>query len=152
MRLRPVLLAAGAAVLLGVGGCGGDEEADAYIDAVNRTQTDFARTFERLRDRITATSTPEQDRRTLGRFRVAVDQAVGELRAIDPPAEVAGLHRRLVGDIGRYGTEIEKARRAFGSSDPQRVLAAQTELVSEVSDISGDIDATIGDINDELQG
>ncbi len=150
--LRPLLAAACAVALLGTAGCGDTAEENAYVEAVNKTQTDFAATFGRLRDQITATSTPEQDQRTLRRFGAAVDETVGELRAIDPPEEVVALHRRLVGDIGRYGTEIEKARRAFGSADPQRVLAAQTDLVSEVGDISGDIDATIGDINKTLRG
>lgn len=141
-----------AAVLLGAG-CGGDTaEENAYVEAVNRTQTEFAQTFERLRDDITATSTPAQDQRTLGRFRAAVDDAVGELRRIEPPEAVASLHRRLVGDIGRYGTEIEKARTAFGSTDPQKVLQAQTRLVARVSRISGDINAVITDINQELRG
>lgn len=153
MRRPPRRLLAAALACCALAGCGGDTaQENAYVEAVNRTQTDFARTFERLRDQITATSTPEQDQRTLGRFRSAVDEAVGDLRAIDPPEAVAGLHRRLVGDIGRYGAEIEKARTAFGSTDPQRVLKAQTDLVSQVSDISGDINAVIGDINEELRG
>ncbi|HYF25653.1 MAG TPA: hypothetical protein VD931_07955, partial [Baekduia sp.] len=111
----------------------------------------FAQTFERLRDRITATSTPQQDRRTLASFRAAVDDAVGDLRAIEPPQEVAALHRRLVGQIGSYGTALERARRTFGSADARRVLAAQAQLVERISTISGSINATINEINDELR-
>lgn len=139
-------------VVVAAAGCGDTEQRNAYVDAVNKAQARFVTTFQDLRDQITATSTPEQDRATLTRFRKAVDAAVAELQAIDPPAQVADLHGRLVGDIGRYGEEIDAARESFGSPDPQRVVAAQTRLVNAVSAVGGRINATIDAINRSLRG
>lgn len=148
------LAAAVVVVLLGFGaaGCGGDHEQDnAYVDTVNRAQDDFASTFDRLSSRITSTSTPTQDRRTLQGFRAAVDRVVAQLRAVEVPGRVRELHARLVGEIGSYGRQIDRARAAFGSRDAQAVLSAQTELVSAVTRVSAQINRTIDAINGELR-
>ncbi|WP_205695522.1 hypothetical protein [Conexibacter sp. SYSU D00693] len=139
------LLAAG-----GVAGCGSDDEANRYVGQVNEAQEAFAGTVKQLETGISATSTPEQDRRTLTRFRGAVDDVVARLRRIDPPGEVAQLHQRLTSVIGRYGTEIDRFKTAAGSSNPQRVLAAETDFKARVSRISADINGAIKQINDEL--
>jgi hypothetical protein len=132
-------------------GCSSDDEANAYVSRVNRAQDDFATTFRRLSSQITATSTPADDRRTLGRFSAAVDRAVVRLRAVEPPAEVAGLHRQLIGAIDGYGREIERARAAFRSTSTRRIIAAQTELVSAITAVSARINRTIEQINATLE-
>jgi hypothetical protein len=147
-------LAAALVVALGLGlvACGGDrQQENAYVDAVNHAQGDFAATFDRLSKQITATSTPAQDRRTLRRFRAAVDRAVVRLRAIEVPDRVRGLHGRLVDEISAYGRQIDKARSAFRSRNAQAVLTAQTDLVSEVTRVSGQINRTIDAINGRLK-
>jgi hypothetical protein len=152
--MRRVLAAVLVAVLpLGLVACGGDHKQDnAYVDAVNRAQDDFKATFDRLSSRITATSTPAQDRRTLRAFRTAVDRAVVRLRAIDVPARVEGLHARLVGEIASYGRQIDRAQAAFRSRDAQAVLSAQTDLVSAVTRVSAQVNRTIDAINRKLRG
>ncbi|HEY3186989.1 MAG TPA: hypothetical protein VGJ70_05920, partial [Solirubrobacteraceae bacterium] len=50
-------------------GCGGDtKENNAYVDAVNRAQSNFATQLRQLSGQITATSTAQQDRETLKGF------------------------------------------------------------------------------------
>lgn len=149
-RLLTLLLIAAAAAT-GLAACGGvSRDTSDYIEAVNGAQSRFERRFEQLSRGIDATSTAAEDRRTLSAFGRAVDAAVRELRAIDVPMEVQAEHRSLVADIGRYGTEIDRARRAFSSNDPQRILAAQTQLVSSVTAVSQRINRTIAAINDKL--
>jgi outer membrane murein-binding lipoprotein Lpp len=149
-RLAPVLVVVVAALL--ISGCGSDnKQTNKYVDAVNKAQTDFASTFDRLSSRITATSTPEQDQQTLDGFKAAVDKVVGDLRAVEVPSKVKGLHGQLVAEISAYGAEINKAKRAFADGDPQTIEKAQTALVSAVTRVSSQINGTIDAINKKLR-
>ena len=149
IRVLPIALAAAA---IAVGGCGSDVKArNDYVAAVNKAQNGFAASFDRLSSRITATSTPAQDQRTLDGFRQAVDRAVTQLRAIQVPDRVKGLHAQLINEIAAYGREIDKAKRAFRSSSPQEVVRAQTQLVNAVTRVSAQINHTIDQINRKLR-
>jgi hypothetical protein len=150
-RLTPVLVAVVAA--LGAAGCGDDsaKQRNAYADAVNRAQSDFAQSFKSLSRRITSTTTPGQGRRTLQGFEDAVDDVVADLRAIDAPTDVQPLHRRLITEVADYGREIRRAKRAFATGAPQRILDAQSKLVSATTQISSRINRTIAAINRQLQ-
>jgi hypothetical protein len=150
-RLLPVLVAV--ATALGAAGCGSDsaKQRNAYADAVNQAQNDFAQSFRNLSRRITSTTTPGQGRRTLQGFEDAVDNVVSDLQAIDAPSDVQPLHRRLITEIADYGREIRRAKRAFATGAPQRILNAQTKLVSATTRISSRINRTIAAINRQLQ-
>jgi hypothetical protein len=149
-RLVPVLAALTLVVV--VAGCGSDNKsANNYVDAVNRAQNDFASTFDRLSSQITSTSTPRQDQKTLNGFKRAVDKVVGDLRAVEPPSKVKDLHAELVGEISSYGKEIDSAKRAFANGSPQAIIKAQTQLVTAVTKVSGQINRTIDAINKKLR-
>jgi hypothetical protein len=149
LRVLPIALAVAA---IAVSGCGSDVKArNDYVDAVNKAQNGFATSFARLSRRITSTSTPAQDQRTLNGFKRAVDRAVTQLRAIEVPESVKGQHAQLVNEIAAYGREIDKAKKAFRSSSPQDVIKAQTQLVSAVTRVSAQINHTIDQINTKLR-
>jgi hypothetical protein len=151
-RLIPVLLAV--AALLGASACGTDEAAkqrNTYADQVNRAQNDFAQSFKSLSRRIASTTTPGRGRRTLQGFEDAVDTVVGHLRRISAPSDLQPLHRRLIREISGYGREIHKAKLAFATGSPQRILRAQSALVSATTAISARINRTIAAINRKLQ-
>jgi hypothetical protein len=150
---RAVAALAGVVLTVAGAGCGGgsSDGNTRYINAVNAAQNDFAQRFTRLSTRITATSTPRQDRRTLGQFQLAVEGVVRRLRAVRPPARVETLHRRLIAEIGGYSSQIGAARRAFASRDPQRVLAAQGRLVGAVNETGARVNRTIDQINTRLR-
>jgi hypothetical protein len=146
-----VLVLVLAALALVAAGCGGDtDKKNDYVNAVNAAQTKFQTTFDRLQADITATSTPRQDRATLDRFRKAVDTVVAELRAIKPPGSVKTLHSQLISQVSGYGAEIDRAKTAFASRDPQKVIAANTKFASAVTKVSQKITATIDAINKRL--
>jgi hypothetical protein len=151
--LLPVLLVA--ATALGVAACGNSEQRaeqrNAYADEVNRAQSSFAESFRSLSRRITSTTTPNQGRRTLQGFEDAVDTVVAQLRAIDAPADLQPLHRRLIAEIAGYGRAIHRAKLAFATGAPQRILDAQSRLVATTTRISSRINRTIAAINRQLQ-
>ena len=148
-RLAPVLVVVAALL---ISGCGSDnKQANEYVEAVNKAQTDFAATFDRLSSRITSSSTPAQDQKTLDGFKAAVDKVVGDLRAVEVPSNVKDLHGQLVGEISAYGAEIDKAKGAFADGDARTIVKAQTALVSAVTRVSSQINRTIDEINKKLR-
>ena len=149
-RLWPGLIVV--ALALVASGCGSDTKAaNAYVDAVNRAQSDFATRFDQLSGQITSTSTAAQDRQTLDGFRQAIDKVVADFRAVKAPDKVKRLHGRLISEISAYGREIDKAKRAFSDDDPQAIVKAQADLVSAVTRVQAQINATIADINKKLR-
>ena len=133
-------------------GCGADTKAaNDYVDAVNEAQTGFAAKFDSLSSRITSTSTAAQDRQTLDGFKQAIDKVVTDFRAVKPPDKVKALHARLISEISAYGGEIDKAKKAFEDEDPQAIVKAQADLVSAVTRVQSQINATIAEINRKLR-
>ena len=150
--LIPVLLVV--ASVIGLAACGGDDAAkrrNAYADEVNKAQSDFAQSFRDLSRRITRTTTPGRGRQTLQGFEDAVDHVVIDLRRIAAPSDLQPLHRRLIDEIAGYGRAIHRAKLAFATGAPQRILRAQSALVDSTTAISGRINRTIAAINRRLQ-
>lgn len=145
-----LLVALVAGPLSGCGGAGKVKEANTYVDAVNQAQTRFATTIDTLSTRITSTSTPAEDRATLGRFQAAVDRVVGDLRVVDAPDDVRGLHAKLISVMEAFGTEVREASGDLASGSASRVLAAQEKLATATADVSRQINATIAAINRRL--
>ncbi len=150
---RALVVALALALIVAAAGCGGDSKTtNAYVDAVNKAQADFAATFDRLTGRITQSSSQQQNRRTLAQLKTAIDKVVADLRAVGPPAKVNRLHARLIAILTRYGEAIDSARTAYLSGDPQRILTAQTDLTTAVTKVSNELNTTIESINKRLRG
>ena len=153
--MRRVLSALALVALLvaALPGCGGSDAKDAntYVTAVNRSQDQFATTFDRLSKKITSTSTPEQDQRTLDGFKAAVDKVVGDLRAVKVPTKVKDLHAQLIAELAAYGREIDRAKAAFARGDAASIARAQTELAGAVTRVDTQINQTIAAINKKLR-
>src|SRR3954465_10163601 len=148
--LLSVILVVAAAV--GLSACGEDkaaEQRNAYADQVNRAQNDFAQSFKSLSRRITATTTPGRGRKTLEGFEDAVDAVVVDLRHIDTPTDLQPLHRRLIDEIAGYGRAIHRAKLAFATGSPQRILRAQSALVTSTTAIRQGIKKKNAAVNPE---
>ena len=149
-RLSPVLVVV--VLAFAASGCGTDTKAaNDYVDAVNKAQTDFAARFDQLSSQITSTSTAAKDRKTLDGFKQAIDKVVKDFRAVKTPDKVKALHGRLIGEIAAYGKEIDKAKLAFADNDPKAIVKAQADLVSAVTRVQAQINATIAEINTKLR-
>ncbi len=144
------MLAAVAAVA--AAGCGEDDASIVYLERVDAAQRTFAERVGRIGAGVTATSSPQQDRRTLRRFEGALDDVVAELRAIAPPGEVRALHGRLIGALADYERDVASVVRAIDGDSPARLRAAQRELQRATTDVDDRIDRTTAEINDVLRG
>src|SRR3954468_15908496 len=152
--MRPLAAVVLVALALASAGCGGStSHADetSYVQAVNRAQGGFTHTLDGLSTSITATSTPQQDRRTLRSFARAVDGAVADLQRVSPPDKVEDLHGRLVGEVASYRRPIASARAALATRDPRRIIAAQGRFVGAVTRTGQRVNHTIAAINDRLR-
>jgi hypothetical protein len=139
-------------VLLAGCGSGGVDEANRYVDAVNRAQTQFAGTMGRLSGRISASSSMTADARVLHTFDTALARVMVDLRQVRPPGSVATLHRRLVGEMDAYGARVRSEARVLRSKDATRLVAAQQRLLTATDQVSRHINTTIDQINRRLKG
>jgi hypothetical protein len=149
MRARAgVLLALILAVV--AAGCGHNKDNDAYVKALNKAQTGLAERFSALQTKITPTSNAAQDIKTLRAYEAAVGTTVSDLRAVDPPGDLAPLHRRFIDEVAAYGSALRQARSELNRDDPQAILAAQGRLRSAVEATGRRLNATIQAINQKL--
>lgn len=153
MRARAGILLAliAAAVLAGCGG-GGNGANDDYVTALNAAQNGLLQRVTQLNERITATSTPAQDRATLKAYETAVGGAVRDLRAIDPPDGFDDLHQQFVGEVAEYGTVVRRARDRLSGGTAKSSLAVRSTLPASLERIAQKLNATIKAINLKLQG
>jgi hypothetical protein len=140
-----------AAVLLAGCGSSGVDEANRYVDAVNRAQTQFAGTMDRLSGRISSSSSITADARVLRTFDSALGRVMVRLRQARPPSDVATLHRRLVGEMDAYGARVRHEAKVLRGKDTTRLVAAQQRLLTATDDVSRQINATIDQINRRLK-
>lgn len=140
-------------VAAALAGCGGGDGANSdYATALNQAQNTLLKRVTQLNTRITATSTPAQDRATLKVYATAVDTAVRDLRAIDPPDDLARLHQQFVGQVAEYGTVVRQARDRLSSGSVKSGLAVRSTLPASLQRIARELNATINAINTKLQG
>jgi hypothetical protein len=140
-----------AAALLGGCGSSGVDEANRYVDAVNRAQTQFAGTMDSLSGRISSSSSMSADARVLRTFDTALGRVMVQLRQAKPPGRVASLHDRLLGEMNSYGAQVRQEARVLSSKDTTRLVAAQQRLLSATDEVSRNINATIDRINRRLK-
>lgn len=148
--------AAGAAALVLVllaSGCGGGDtdERNAYVEKVNRVQTQFSSAYRRVAGQITSTSSAAEDRKTLALLRKTITEGAADLRAVKPPSEVKKLHGELVTVLDGYGDQLDASSTDLVSRDPARAARATAALATETADTSSDFSKTIAEINQKLR-
>ena len=155
VRCRMLARAAALIVLvlaLAVAGCGSDDGRGDYVKALNQAQAQLRQRFTKLGSRITPTSTPKQDQRTLAAYEDVVHSTVNDLRAVDPPGGLDTLHQRFVAELAGYGTAVRDARQRLDSDNPRTILAAQSRLKASLARTGQQLNAAINAINDKIKG
>lgn len=133
-------------------GCGGDaKERNAYVDAVKTAQRTYTARFDRVRKRLTATSTLPQDRATLGSFKTATASFVAALKGVTPPEVVREQHGRLIAAVAGYQRQVERAEERLASGSAEDRAKVRTELSSSVDATQTAIATAINDINTGLR-
>ena len=131
-----------------VAGCGGDTaEKNDYVEAVNKAQTDFAASMSKVQQG----TGPAAGEQLFTDMKGSIDKVVTDLKAVEPPDDVATLHDQLVKQLGDFGAAVEKAAGSLTSSDPQKLASAQADFARSASGVGTDISRTISEINAKLQ-
>lgn len=140
-------------VAVGLVACGGANERDvknAYVQRVNEAQTDFADTVTTVSKRITSRSTSSQDRKTLQRFQVAIQDVVRKLEAIKAPDDLRIEHAGLVRAMTTFGTQIKKATAALRNPDSAAIAGAQRTIQTATQTVNARINSAIAAINSKI--
>jgi hypothetical protein len=137
---------------LAAAGCGSDGARGDYASTLNEAQTQLQQRFAQIGKRITPTSTPTQDQRSLAAYEHVVNSAVADLRGVHPPDGLDVLHRRFVTELAGYGTAVRTARQRLSGDDPRAVLAARSALSASLTRSGERLDATIEAINKKIKG
>lgn len=145
----PVLVAASA---LAVAACGGDtEEKNDYVDAVNEVTTTLNQGLTEVSSGAAATS-PEEAATVFADFGDQLDTAASDLEEIEPPGDVTDLHDKLVAQTKDLGATATNAADEIEAGGAAAITGVATEFIAEATTASTEVDATISEINDTLQG
>ena len=151
IRLLAAICAATAAFALAA--CDGDrEEKNDYVGELNEITPALTSELEQISTGLTAVAAPDKVSRALSSFAAEMRSIAGEIAAITPPGEVADLQAELLEHVRTLGDEATDAADEIRAGGAASVIGAGQQFVSEAARVAGEIDATITEINSELQG
>jgi uncharacterized lipoprotein YmbA len=114
---------------LALAACGGDTtDKNAYIRELTAAQTQYQTKAKAIEADATPTSTPSQDRRTLGRFSAAIGETIAALRAIRPPEKVNAEHKAFVDVFVTWHDDVERFTKAIAKPTRKGVERAQRQI------------------------
>jgi len=126
---RTAFLATLLVAALALAACGGDNtDKNAYIRELTAAQTQYQTKAKRIEEDATPTSTPSQDRRTLGRFAAVIGETIAALRAIKPPREVNAEHKAFVDVFVNWHDDVERFTKAIAKPTRNGVERAQRQI------------------------
>ena len=149
MRARRGLAVCAGAALLAPAGCGGASAPTAgagYADALNGAQRSFAGSVGSLAGAGAPSASPGARVRAAASLDTALADTVAQLRAIEPPARVASLHRELLGELVVLHAQVAAARPGLRASRRAAAAAAGRHLAAQARASARAIDLTLGRI------
>jgi hypothetical protein len=126
-------------------GSSSHERAD-YLRALGRGQAKLAAAERAIPRRP---GTPAQLSRSIGLLASAIRRLGGDLDAIEPPAEVASAHARLVSIVRAYAVALERAGHV--AVGPRGELRAGNMLISATTTASSAFASTVAMIDAALR-
>jgi hypothetical protein len=155
-RRRPWrLLGAGAALVAAIavvlvlssGGDGGDggtstplsKDAyqDAVIDASQPLTREFASVSPTLPEDLSDPARAQEAATGLTKLRNTIDRFAGRLEAIDAPADIEGVHARLIGMVKEMRSDVADAAAAASFGDNAVYKAAPKQLEQDTDQLDG---------------
>ena len=150
--VRAAVVTAALLSLVVAAGCGSDTKtSNNYVDALNKVQTDFANNVQKVGSAPSSGSDPAAAaKKTFADLKTAIDKVISDLKGVTPPDKVKDLHNQLISEMQDFNKQVQAAGDSLNSSDPQKILAAQSKFASAASSIGTKISKTISDINTKL--
>ncbi len=150
-RFRCLALALAASSALALSACGVAETADNndYVDEVNQVSSSLLSSVESL---PASGGSPQQISTALEDVSAQVGTAATDLDGITPPEDVAELHDSIVADLNTLKDEAANAANEVAAGGAAAAVGVVAQFVAEANRIGAEIDGTITEINNELQG
>jgi hypothetical protein len=150
--LRALVICAAALSLVAAAGCGGDtKDSNDYVSDLNKVQTDFANSVQKVGTSSSAGSDPAAAaKKTFTDLNTAIDKVIADLKGIEAPDKVKDLHNELISEMEQFNSQVTAAADSLGSGDPQAILKAQSKFAASASALGSKISKTIADINTKL--
>ena len=142
------LVAATAVMLVA---CGDTEEKNDYVDAVNNVTSTLNTGLTDVSAQANAADSPDQIADVFSQFATQLDTATKDLDEITPPEGVDDLHEKLVGELEELTAAANTAADGVSAGGASGVVTTAQQFVAEATRISAEADATISQINSELQ-
>jgi hypothetical protein len=117
-RIVALLLAA---VALVAAGCGGSSEED-YEGEIDQIGQTLDEQFTEIGRDIQASGGLRRAAPEVEKGADALDEAVADLKEIDPPDDAEAAHDKIVRGVGLLAEDFREAGRAAGANDAPRVL------------------------------
>jgi hypothetical protein len=136
-----------------LGGCGSKapNKANDYAVQVTNAQFLFANSFENATSLLASTTNPATDARALRQAAAAVNTDVRQLKAIKPPPEVRGLHRKLISLIDAYGHTVRHSATLVDKGDPESFDTAKRLLTASSATITDRFNTIVDKMNQQLR-
>ncbi len=151
MTRRLATLAAAAALAAGLGACDENGEEQDYVDSVNEITETLRDDVTELSNGSRATGDPEATARIYDEFAAEFGDAAMDAEALDPPEQIAEQHDRIVQDLNDMEREAAMAADVVRDAAATDIVHVSARLEIDVGRLASDIDATIEEINAELQ-
>jgi hypothetical protein len=149
---RMAHVVAALAVCLALVGCGeSTDDKNAYVEQVNTAVNRFATKVTDVSQSITKDSSTRQDRRTIKRFRAAINDVVRTLQTIKVPGDVREEHGRLVAAMTTFGSDVADAEKAMRRNTASAVDAGQRKLGAATITVNAKIRSATDAINTRLR-
>src|SRR3954466_10231853 len=151
--LRAVVICAAALSLVAAAGCGRDtKDSNDYVSDLNKVQTDFANSVQKVGTSSSAGSDPAAAaKKTFTDLNTAIDKVIADLKGIEAPDKVKDLHNELISEMEQFNSQVTAAADSLGSGDPPAILKAQSKFAASASALGSKISKTIADINAKLR-
>ena len=142
------------ALTLSASGCGGGDERkanNAYVERVNLIQTEFSAAYQRVASEITSTTSPSADGATFKKVAKTLETSVADLRKVEAPDGLKGLHNDLAGVLDEYGSELAAASGDLAKGNEARAARAMKRLEKATTSASVAFSRKIEAINAKLR-
>lgn len=148
----PIVAALTAAAVLALIACGGDnDEANDYVDQVNDVTSTLNTGLAEIGSQGSALASPADASRVFTDFSEQLQTAAADVSAISAPDDVSGLHDQLVKQLEQLSSEAKNAADEISDGGPAAIAGVATQFISEANSLSAAADATIAEINAQLQ-
>jgi hypothetical protein len=149
-----IFLAILALAATGTVGCGGDDgdSEDEYVELMNEIQREGTAEGDELAADVRQARSPRDLEIALESGIDANEDALDQLRELEPPPEVNEEHERII-DLNEESTAlVQDTINALHSGDRGEILAAARRLQLESESMSQELLATLDQINEQLGG